>query len=199
MCCVLHSCLKCFECHKAYSLWSSDETNTSWIRFLESLLSNLITLSPVSLPELHPYSATSQHTHVEHPERKNEKRKLQDDPSQRKGNLKKSKNSTVDEKLRQPTILDAFKKAGVVTSQTQQHENASLSSLEGKTASGSMHETCSDDEFLSVKIPQLSPALEVQRFKFRPLLPQCLTILKFPKVSLVKPFDLAEYLYLLVF
>lgn len=162
-------------------------------------MGNLITLSPVSLPELHPYSATGQHTHVEHPERKNEKRKLQDDPSQRKGNLKKSKNSTVDEKLRQPTIMDAFKKAGVVTSQTQQHENPSLSSLDGRTATGSMHETCSDAEFLSVKIPQVSLPLEAQRFKFRPLLPQCLSILKFPQVSLVKSFSLAEYLYLLVF
>lgn len=156
-------------------------------------MSNLITLSPQSLPELHPYSATSEHT--EHPERKNEKRKLQDDASQRKGNmknkLKKSKQSNVDEHLRQPTILDAFKKAGVVTSQTQLHENPSPSSLEGRTASGSMHETCSDDESLSVKIPQVSPSLAAQRFKFRPLLPQCLSILKFPKVSLVKPFYLA--------
>ncbi|CAA7045362.1 unnamed protein product [Microthlaspi erraticum] len=171
--------------------------------FLESLLGNLITLSPLSLPELHPYSATGQHTHVGHPERKNEKRKLQDDPSQGKGNLKKSKNSTVDEKLRQPTILDAFKKAGVVTSQTPQHENPSLSSLDGGTASGSMHATCSDDEFLCVKIPQVSAALEAQRFKFRPLLPQCLTILKFPKVrsqDISSPEYKAElplYLYLL--
>lgn len=156
-------------------------------------MSNLITLSPQSLPELHPYSATSQHT--EHPERKNEKRKLQDDDaSQRKGNMKnkfkKSKQPSVDEHLRQPTILDAFKKAGVVTSQTQLHENPSPSSLDGRIASGSMHETCSGDESLSVKIPQLSPALAAQRFKFRPLLPQCLSILKFPKVSLVKPFNL---------
>ncbi|KAJ4881205.1 hypothetical protein Rs2_38260 [Raphanus sativus] len=43
-------------------------------------------VSPQSLPELHPYSATSEQT--EHPERKNEKRKLQDDASQRKGNMK---------------------------------------------------------------------------------------------------------------
>ncbi|RID50033.1 hypothetical protein BRARA_H00789 [Brassica rapa] len=174
--------------------------------FLESLLSNLITLSPQSLPELHPYSATSQHT--EHPERKNEKRKLQDDDaSQRKGNmknkLKKSKQSSVDEHLRQPTILDAFKKAGVVTSQTQLHENPSPSSLDGRIASGSMHETCSGDESLSVKIPQLSPALAAQRFKFRPLLPQCLSILKFPKVqsqNIRNPEYKAElplYLYLL--
>ncbi|KAF8086974.1 hypothetical protein N665_0606s0001, partial [Sinapis alba] len=159
--------------------------------FLESLLSNLITLSPQSLPELHPYSAASQHT--EYPERKNKKRELQDDASQRKGNmkntLKKSKQSNVDEHLRQPTILDAFKKAGVVTSQTQLHENPSPSSLDGRTASGSMHETCSDDESLSVKIPHVSPALAAQRFKFRPLLPQCLSILKFPKLPL--------YLYLL--
>ncbi|KAL0854730.1 hypothetical protein Bca101_059882 [Brassica carinata] len=173
--------------------------------FLESLLSNLITLSPQSLPELHPYSATSEHTG--HPERKNEKRKLQDDASQRKGNmknkLKKSKQSNVDEHFRQPTILDAFKKAGVVTSQTQLHEDPSPSSLEGRTASGSVHETCSDDESLSVKIPQVSPALAAQRFKFRPLLPQCLSILNFPKVqsqdmrSSEYKTELPLYLYLL--
>ncbi|CAH8305407.1 unnamed protein product [Eruca vesicaria subsp. sativa] len=175
--------------------------------FLESLLSNLITLSPQSLPEVHPYSATSQHTHVEHPERKNEKRKLQTDASQRKGNmknkLKKSKQTSVDEHMRQPTILDAFKKVGVVTSQTQLHENPSPSSLDGRTASGSMHETCSEDESLSVKIPQVSPALAAQRFKFRPLLPQCLSILKFPKMQsqdIRNPEYKAElplYLYLL--
>lgn len=168
-------------------------------------MSNLITLSPQSLPELHPYSATSEQT--EHPERKNEKRKLQDDASQRKGNmknkLKKPKQSNVDEHLRQPTILDAFKKAGVVTSQTQLHENPSPSSLDCRTASGSTHETCSGDESLSVKIPQVSPALAAQRFKFRPLLPQCLSILKFPKVQsqdIRSPEYKAElplYLYLL--
>ncbi|KAF2591972.1 hypothetical protein F2Q70_00039418 [Brassica cretica] len=70
-------------------------------------------------------------------------------------------------------------------------------------ASGSMHETCSGDESLSVKIPQLSPALAAQRFKFRPLLPQCLSILKFPKVqsqNIRNPeykTELPLYLYLL--
>ncbi|CAN8324527.1 unnamed protein product [Cochlearia groenlandica] len=163
--------------------------------FLESLLGNLIALSPQSLPELHFYSDTSQHTHIEHPERKNDKRKLHEDgASQRKGNMKKSKLSSVDEKLRQPTILDAFKKAGVVTSQTHLHENPTLSSLDGRTTPGSVDETCTDDESVSVKIPRVSPALEAQRFKFRPLLPQCLSILKFPKVSLAK----LLYLYILL-
>ncbi|VVB01104.1 unnamed protein product [Arabis nemorensis] len=179
--------------------------------FLESLLSNLITLSPQSLPELHPYSehfgcsTRSQRTHVQHAEKKNDKRKLHDDASQRKGNMKKSKHSNVNEKLRQPTIMDAFKKAGAVISQseTQIHENPSLSSLDGKAAAGSMDENCSDNESLCVKIPQVSPALEAQRFKFRPLLPQCLTILKFPKVrsqDIGSPDYKAElplYLYLL--
>ncbi|ESQ56066.1 hypothetical protein EUTSA_v10024215mg [Eutrema salsugineum] len=175
--------------------------------FLESLLSNLIMLSPQTLPELHHYSATNQHTHVGHPERKTEKRKLHDNSSQRKGNmknnLKKSKHTNVDEKLRQPTILDAFKKAGVVTSQTQLHEIPSVSSLDGKTTSVSMDETCSDDESLSVKIPQVSRGLESQRNKFRPLLPQCLSILKFPEVrreDIDSPEYKAElplYLYLL--
>lgn len=164
-------------------------------------MSNLITLSPQSLPELHPYSES----HVEHPGKKNEKRKLDDDASQRKGsmknNLKKPKHSNVNEKLRQPTIMDAFKKAGAVMSQsqTQLHGTPSLPSLDDSTAAGSMDENGSDNESLIVKIPQVSSALEAQRFKFRPLLPQCLSILKFPKVSLVKPFYLVEYLYLLVF
>lgn len=160
---------------------------------MESLLSNLITLSPHSLPELHPCSDTSQYNHVEHPRKKYEKRKLDDDASQRKGsmnnNLKKSKHSNVNEKLRQPTIMDAFKKAGagVSQSQTQLHGTPSIPSFNGRR-----DENCSGNESLSVKIPQVSPALEAQRFKFRPLLPQCLSILKFPKVSLVKPFYLVE-------
>ncbi|KFK23117.1 hypothetical protein AALP_AAs49591U000300 [Arabis alpina] len=175
--------------------------------FLESLLSNLITLSPQSLPELHPYSehfgcsTRSQ----QHAEKKYDKRKLNDDASQRKGNIKKSKHSNVNEKLCQPTIMDAFKKAGVVISQneTQTHENPSVSSLDGKAAAGSMDENCSDNESLCVKIPQVSPALEAQRSKFRPLLPQCLSILKFPKVrgqDIGSPDYKAElplYLYLL--
>lgn len=167
-------------------------------------MSNLITLSPQSLPELHPYSehfgcsATSQHNHVDHLGKKYEKRKLDDDASQRKGskknNLKKSKHSNVNEKLRQPTIMDVFKKTGAVMSQsqTQLHGTPSLPSLDDRTAAGSMDENCSDNESLSVKIPQVSPALEAQRFKFRPLLPQCLSILKFPKVGLVKLFYLVE-------
>ncbi|KAG7616033.1 putative fanconi anemia protein FANCD2 [Arabidopsis thaliana] len=173
--------------------------------FLESLLSNLITLSPQSLPELHPYSES----HVEHPRKKNEKRKLDDDASQRKvsmkNNLKKSKHSDVNEKLRQPTIMDAFKKAGAVMShsQTQLRGTPSLPSMDGSTAAGSMDENCSDNESLIVKIPQVSSALEAQRFKFRPLLPQCLSILNFPKVlsqDMGSPEYRAElplYLYLL--
>jgi Fanconi anemia group D2 protein len=163
--------------------------------FLESLLSNLITLSPQSLPELHPYSES----HVEHPRKKNEKRKLDDDASQRKvsmkNNLKKSKHSDVNEKLRQPTIMDAFKKAGAVMShsQTQLRGTPSLPSMDGSTAAGSMDENCSDNESLIVKIPQVSSALEAQRFKFRPLLPQCLSILNFPKVGQFKPLYLVEY------
>ncbi|ANM66637.1 fanconi anemia group D2 protein [Arabidopsis thaliana] len=152
--------------------------------FLESLLSNLITLSPQSLPELHPYSES----HVEHPRKKNEKRKLDDDASQRK-----------------PTIMDAFKKAGAVMShsQTQLRGTPSLPSMDGSTAAGSMDENCSDNESLIVKIPQVSSALEAQRFKFRPLLPQCLSILNFPKVlsqDMGSPEYRAElplYLYLL--
>ncbi|XP_020874500.1 Fanconi anemia group D2 protein homolog [Arabidopsis lyrata subsp. lyrata] len=173
--------------------------------FLESLLSNLITLSPQSLPELHPYSES----HVENPGKKNEKRKLDDDASQRKGsmknNLKKSKHSNVNEKLRQPTIMDAFKKAGAAMSQsqTQLHGTPSLPSLNGSTAAGSVDDNCSDNESLIVKIPQVSSALEAQRFKFRPLLPQCLSILNFPKVlsqDIGNPEYKAElpvYLYLL--
>ncbi|ANM66641.1 fanconi anemia group D2 protein [Arabidopsis thaliana] len=144
--------------------------------FLESLLSNLITLSPQSLPELHPYSES----HVEHPRKKNEKRKLDDDASQRK-------------------------KAGAVMShsQTQLRGTPSLPSMDGSTAAGSMDENCSDNESLIVKIPQVSSALEAQRFKFRPLLPQCLSILNFPKVlsqDMGSPEYRAElplYLYLL--
>ncbi|XP_010532525.1 PREDICTED: Fanconi anemia group D2 protein homolog isoform X2 [Tarenaya hassleriana] len=180
--------------------------------FLESLLSSLIKLSPQSLPELHLYLehsgslAIPQPKQAEHLGKKPEKRKLHDDASQstgKKKNGKGPKHSDTNDKLRQPTILDMWKKAGAVTSQTEPDESCCVESSNGKTL-GSVDEHCSNPkESLVVEIPQVSQALEAQRLKFRPLLPQCLSILKLPKVvskDICSPdhrVELPLYLYIL--
>ncbi|XP_077243736.1 fanconi anemia group D2 protein isoform X2 [Tasmannia lanceolata] len=158
--------------------------------FVESLLNASLKLNPLSLPELHSFmehsgsSSSSRHNHFRHTEKKAEKRKVPESTSP--NNKKKSKkNSTVPEssdlngKLRQPTILDALKRAGAVISQEMSNEGSSGLSSKGRASQSDEHQAFDSNEPKILEISPVAKVLDAQRFKLRPLLVDCLFILSF--------------------
>lgn len=124
--------------------------------------------------------------HVE----KNEQKKTHDSSSQdkKRKHKKVSKASTVSDtncKLRQPTTLDVLRKGGNLTSQEVPNGD-SLSTVSKGRKSGSADETsCGSNEQVILEVSAVAKALETQRFKFRPLLSQCLSVLTFSKVCML--------------
>lgn len=159
---------------------------------LESLLNYAIKCCPQSLPDVHLHvekcgsSLLSKPNSMGHMEKKNEHIKTYDSASQDKKRRHKkiSKASTISDtncKLRQPTILDVLRKSGNLTSQGVLTEDA-LSTVSNSSKFGSVDETsCGSNEPIIVEVSALAKVLETQRFKFRPLLFPCLSILTFSK------------------
>ncbi|PKI41038.1 hypothetical protein CRG98_038566 [Punica granatum] len=101
---------------------------------------------------------------------------------------KSQTSSGTDGKLRQPSILDMFKKAGAVTSQELPNEDsASPSSKTGTSESADQNP--SDYNETELDVSAATKTFDLQRFKFRPLHLHCYSILTFSKLPL--------YLYLL--
>ncbi|GAB4842861.1 hypothetical protein Ancab_012839 [Ancistrocladus abbreviatus] len=102
-----------------------------------------------------------------------------------KGKLtKKSKGSTNldnEKKLRQPTIFDALKKAGVVGSKEVPSDAPTSHPMNGGTSQSAEHHQCADEEQSLVDVGGVATLLEPQRSKFRPLSVDCLLILTFVK------------------
>ncbi|KAM3696898.1 hypothetical protein ACB094_06G074000 [Castanea mollissima] len=153
--------------------------------FLEILLNNSIEGCSISLPELHFYvdhfGSPLPNQHMGHIE-KNKHQKTQDSNMQKNRRHKKtSKASSSDAKgkLRQPTILDAFKKVGVVTSQEVPNKESLASNSQGRASNSANQNLCDSSEPDIIEVSAVAKALEVQRFKFRPLLVQCFSILAF--------------------
>ncbi|GAY32454.1 hypothetical protein CUMW_002470 [Citrus unshiu] len=159
---------------------------------LESLLNYAIKCCPQSLPDVHLHvekcgsSLLSKPNNMGHMEKKNEHIKTYDSASQDKKRRHKkiSKASTISDtncKLRQPTILDVLRKSGNLTSQGVLTEDA-LSTVSNSSKFGYVDETsCGSNEPVIVEVSALAKVLETQRFKFRPLLFPCLSILTFSK------------------
>ncbi|KAH9737285.1 Fanconi anemia group D2 protein [Citrus sinensis] len=159
---------------------------------LESLLNYAIKCCPQSLPDVHLHvekcgsSLLSKPNTMGHMEKKNEHIKTYDSASQDKKRRHKkiSKASTISDtncKLRQPTILDVLRKSGNLTSQGVLTEDA-LCTVSNSSKFGSVDETsCGSNEPVIVEVSALAKVLETQRFKFRPLLFPCLSILTFSK------------------
>lgn len=125
---------------------------------------------------------------LRHKKRKGEDRKVPDsasldDKRKRRKNSKVPENSDISGKLRQPTILDVLKRAGAVTSQEERNEECpGLSSKEKASQSGE-HEAYLSNEQGLVEISAVAKALDAQRFKFRPLFIDCLSLLSFSEVN----------------
>nr|XP_023876814.1 Fanconi anemia group D2 protein homolog isoform X3 [Quercus suber] len=153
--------------------------------FLEILLNNSIEGCSISLPELHFYvdhfGSPLPNQHMGHIE-KSKHQKTQDSNMQknrRHKKISKASGSDADGKLRQPTILDAFKKVGVVTSQEVPNKESLASNSQGRASNSANQNLCDSSEPDIIEVAAVAKALEVQRFKFRPLLVQCFSILAF--------------------
>ncbi|GMI98522.1 Fanconi Anemia D2 [Hibiscus trionum] len=155
--------------------------------FLESLLNHSIRMCPVALPQLHLQmehcgsARINQPTHVGNKEKKSEPKMTPEctSPNKRK-NKKISKTSTTgtDGKLRQQTLLDVLRKAGAVTSQEVPDE---VSSKDMTTSALVDHHSHVFNESVLIEVSPVSQALESQKFRFRPLLSECFSILTFSK------------------
>ncbi|XP_010247495.1 PREDICTED: Fanconi anemia group D2 protein [Nelumbo nucifera] len=152
--------------------------------FVESLLDITLKSYPLSLPELHlPVGNSeslflSKSNHLMTMDKKIEQKKVCG-ASKRKRNSKAPENSDVNGKLKQPTILDVLRKAGGVTSQDVPDEGSSGPSHKVSQC-GEDHTRDSNEPSL-VEISAVTKVVDAQRFKFRPLLVDCLYILNFSK------------------
>ncbi|XP_065854145.1 uncharacterized protein [Euphorbia lathyris] len=154
---------------------------------LESLLNNFIQCHPMSLPELHfhfQHCETSFLDHANntmHVENKNEQKNTQHTTTQNKPKVKKiSKpltSSNMNGRLRQPTLFDVLSKKGAATGKQVLSEDSSGQSLEPLKSAD--QDSCNSTEPLVLEISAATKALDTQRFKFRPLLSQCFSLLEF--------------------
>ncbi|OVA07427.1 hypothetical protein BVC80_8713g9 [Macleaya cordata] len=164
--------------------------------FVESLLNTSLKLYPLSLPELHLLLEHYGSSNLRKPnclgnkDKKSEKKRISENTqSTSSGKKKKLKSSTssltsdTTQKLRQPTILDVLRKAGVAISQEVPNEGSSDRSYKGVTSQSEEHRSNDSNEPGIVEISAVSIVLEAQRSKCRPLLVDCLSILTFPKIQ----------------
>ncbi|XP_057956644.1 uncharacterized protein LOC131149872 isoform X3 [Malania oleifera] len=159
--------------------------------FLECLLSRVLKQCPLSLPELH--------LHVEHSEssfpnqlycfgpieKGNDHKKTLERTSLNKKrkhikNSKASVNSGLNVKFRQPTILHLLRKAGTTVSQDIPNGDSAVLSSNKMTSESSVSHTCDTREAVTIDA-SIEKIVDAQRFKFRPMLVYCLTILTFSK------------------
>ncbi|XP_052489743.1 uncharacterized protein LOC105802319 isoform X1 [Gossypium raimondii] len=155
--------------------------------FLESLLSHSIKMCPVTLPQLHlrvehcGSAFINQPNHVGNKEKKNEPKMTPKSASPYKRKHKKiSKTSATgtDGNLHQQTLFDVLRKAGAVTSQEVPDK---VSSKDMATSASVDHNSHVFNESVLIEVSPVSQALESQKFRFRPLLLECFSILTFSK------------------
>lgn len=158
---------------------------------MEILLDNAIEQHPILLPELHCYvdhfgSSLLNHSNHMGLVEKNNRQKTQEctlPKSNRRGKkISKASSTDTNGKLRQPTILDVLKKAGAMTSQEVSNTESSGLISQGSSSKSQDQYHCDPDKLVTIEVSPAATALETQRYKFRPLLVQCFSILRFSEV-----------------
>ncbi|KAJ9185042.1 hypothetical protein P3X46_004717 [Hevea brasiliensis] len=175
--------------------------------FLESLLNNSIQCHPMSLPDVHLHVQHSGASLLDnaydmvHAENKNKHKKTHDTTSPNKRQHQKVSTPSIsgtNRKLQQPTIFDVLRKGRAITSQQVLHEDSSGQSL--KLLNSTDQEPDAIEQKI-LEVPGATKALNAQRFKFRPLLIQCFSLLEFSKKQgsccSDPAAELPPYLYLL--
>ncbi|XP_051122489.1 uncharacterized protein LOC127245545 isoform X2 [Andrographis paniculata] len=157
--------------------------------FLESLLDNCLKLHQVLLPELYPHLEPSTVIDLDHMgnlEKMNQHLKGGGSvfPRKKKTNKKSltpSSNEDIGEKLRQPTLVDIWRKAGAISSQDAHKEDLcvmSSNTTHSESAGNHVDNSCLVHD---VEISALTKCLEAQKYKFRPLSLDCLSLLAVPE------------------
>ncbi|KAF2308726.1 hypothetical protein GH714_014580 [Hevea brasiliensis] len=136
-----------------------------------------------------------------HAENKNKHKKTHDTTSPNKRQHQKVSTPSIsgtNRKLQQPTIFDVLRKGRAITSQQVLHEDSSGQSL--KLLNSTDQEPDAIEQKI-LEVPGATKALNAQRFKFRPLLIQCFSLLEFSKKQgsccSDPAAELPPYLYLL--
>ncbi|KAM3378397.1 Fanconi anemia group D2 protein [Capsicum galapagoense] len=154
--------------------------------FLESLLNSSLKQCSLSLPALQPHLESlslNQLDHNRNQEMKNENGNGNIGPSQKRKKEKKSSQiSLTDGKFRQPTIMDALRKAGAIPSQEPSTGPSGMCS-KGSASEPSRNQQCNINMSANVDVSTAVDHVEAQRHKFRPLLLDCFTILTFQKTQ----------------
>lgn len=108
---------------------------------------------------------------------------------------RKSDNPNVDGNLKQPTIIDMFRKSGAITSQEMLNEgSSSTASKEGSTSEATEKHAAELDALPTVDISTVASVVEAQRHKFRPLLVSCFIILASTKVQKLPNINIATFI-----
>ncbi|CAL1385748.1 unnamed protein product [Linum trigynum] len=154
---------------------------------LESLLNRSMKQHNLSLPEIH--------CHAEEPgvlnQSKNtvQKRNKQNEvhcsvSPKNKKHKRMSKDSTssdINGKLRQQTLFDVLKKAGSTATQEATDADASTPCSKSPTVNSAGEESRTSKEPVIAEFSAAAKGLVLHRYKFRPLLVQCLSLLTFSK------------------
>lgn len=155
---------------------------------LESLLNAVLKIYPLSLPELRylgDYAGSASTSKFNHG-RKMEEENMEGPSSNKSKKSRKDKatsdKSNSDEKLKQSTILDAFKRAGVII--TQETNKASSQPFpSGMMSKDAETRANNSGELVHVDLMAAPVQLDMQRFKFRTLNVTCLSLLNYSEAQ----------------
>lgn len=92
--------------------------------------------------------------------------------------------SNTEEKLKQPTLVDIWRKAGTIPSQETPDEDASVLPLKTKQSASEDSQAEKSNIPLNIEISAPLKCLDAQKHKFRPLPVDCLSILACLEVRL---------------
>ncbi|KAJ1287788.1 hypothetical protein BS78_02G037500 [Paspalum vaginatum] len=173
---------------------------------LEGLLNAFLKKYPLSLPELRylgDCSGSSSTSKINLSKKTGEESMNGASSNKRKRGRKDkaaSEKLNPDDKLKQPTILDAFKRAGVPVSQAT-NKASSQPSSSGMTSKDIEEEVNDPGELGLIDLMAAPVQLDMQRFKFRTLHATCLSLLNYSECqdssfSYLEA-ELPMYLYLL--
>lgn len=168
----------------AYANMSNDKFVQ--FRLLEGLLNAFLKNYPLSLPELRYLGDCSGSTSTSKfniPKNMGEQNINGASSKRQKGcKGKASEKMNPDDKLKQPTILDAFKRAGVTVSQATNKASSQPSST-GMMSKDIEQDDANDPGELGLIDLMAAPIkLDMQRFKFRTLHTTCLSLLNYSEV-----------------
>jgi len=151
---------------------------------LEGLLNAFLKNYPLSLPELRYLGDCSGSTSTSKfnlPKKMGEESMDGTSSNKRQKGCKDkaaSEKMNPDDKLKQPTLLDAFKRAGVTVSQTT-NKASSQPSSSGMMSKDIEQEANDPGELGLVDLMTAPVQLDMQRFKFRTLHTRCLSLLNY--------------------